>query len=108
MNKISTYDELVTERRRLEAELLSQKAYIKAHVNTIREKLEPIGKVINFVGGFKNKPGSTLLKMGTNVGIDLIARQKLKKIGWFGKLLLPLAMKLTASKTIDKFQQRAK
>lgn len=104
MNKISTYDELLAERRRLEADLIAQKAYIKNHMNAVRERLEPVSKVISFVGGFKSKPGSTLLKIGSNIGIDLLVRQKLKKAGWLAKLVLPLVLKFTASKTIDNVQ----
>jgi uncharacterized protein (DUF2342 family) len=110
MTKISTYEELVAERKRLEGELLVQKAYIKSKVTAIKEKFEPIGKIISFFGGTKNSnnssKGSALLKLGSTVGIDLLIGQKLKKAGWLTRMILPVIMKLTAQKTIDTVQHK--
>lgn len=106
MSKISNYDELLAERKNLEATLRSQKAYLNTQINTIREKFEPMSKIIGFLAGFKNNPGSSLLKMGSSVGIELLVRQKLAKASWLTKLILPFILKFTAAKTIDKVQEK--
>lgn len=108
MNRISSYEELRAERRRLEADLHAQQLYIKSHLHAIKDRFEPLGKIMSFVTGIGSKTGSTknsLLKLGSSVGIDLLIGQKLKKAGWLARLLVPLAMKVTAQKTIDKVQK---
>lgn len=106
MNKISNYEELIAERKNLEANLRTQKLYLNTQINTIKQRFEPVAKVISFLTGFKNHPGSSLLKMGSNVGIELLVRQKLAKAGWLAKLVLPFILKFTAAKTIDKVQDK--
>jgi len=106
MNRISNYDELVAERKRLEADLIIQKGYMKGQINSIKEKFEPVTKIISFLGGFKNNTGSSLLKLGSSVGIDLLIGKKLKSAGWLTRMVVPLVMKLTAQKTIDKVKER--
>lgn len=106
MSRISNYEELVAEKKKLEADLRRQKAFINAKVNTIREKFEPLRRVFAFFEKVKSSPTSSLLKLGSNVGIDVLVKQKLAKAGWLARLLLPIALKFTASKTIDKVQQK--
>ncbi|MGC3943503.1 MAG: hypothetical protein QM762_03040 [Chryseolinea sp.] len=105
MNKFSTFDEVVAERKRLQADLNKQKGYLRSHFVEIREKLIPITKVLSFFARFghngQGTPAGNLLKAGSNLGIDLLVGQKLKKASWLAKLVLPLVMKFTAHKTID-------
>lgn len=106
MNRIKNYEELIAERKNLEASIRIQKLYLNTHINAIKEKFEPVTKVISFLSGFKSHPGSSLLKLGSNVGIELLVRQKLAKAGWLAKLVLPFILKFTAAKTIDKVQDK--
>jgi hypothetical protein len=106
MNRISTYEELVAERKRLEADLIIQKGYMRGQIDSVKEKFEPVSRIISFIGGFKNNTGNSLLKLGSSVGIDLLIGKKLKSAGWLTRMVLPLVMKLTAQKTIDKVKER--
>ncbi len=106
MSKISNYEELIVLRKKLESDLRTQKAFINTELNSIKAKFDPILRIISFFGGVKDNPGSSLLKIGSNLGIELLVRQKLAKAGWLTKLILPLVMKFTAAKTIDKVQER--
>ena len=106
MSRISNYEELIAEKKKLEADLRKQKSYINEKINGVKEKLEPIKKVFSFFERVKSSPAVSLLKFGSNVGIDVLARQKLAKAGWLARLLLPVVLKFTASKTIDKVQQK--
>lgn len=108
MNKISSYDELRLERKRLEGEVRTQQLYIKTSLRELQDKFKPLTKVISFVTGFGKKSDSkagSLLKLGSSVGIDLLIGQKLRKAGWLARLLVPMALKLTARKTLDKVQK---
>ncbi|MEP6737855.1 MAG: hypothetical protein ABJA70_20185 [Chryseolinea sp.] len=107
MNSIRTYEELVAERKRLEGNLLIQRTYIKTHLHEISRKLQPLTKLFGIIGKLNNGSNvSSLLKFGSTVGIDLLIGQKLKKVGWLAKLLIPFAMKLTSKKTFDKVRDK--
>jgi hypothetical protein len=107
MNSIRSYEELVAERKRLEGDLLVQRTFIKTHLHEINRKLQPLAKIAGLIGKLNNgSKASSLLKLGSTVGIDLLIGQKLKSAGWLAKLLVPFAMKLTAQKTIDKVQDK--
>ena len=105
MNKFSTFEEVVMERKRLQHDLLRQKAYIRTQVIEIRDKLQPITKVLAFFGRLSHNGNSStagnLLKMGSNLGIDFLVGRKLKKAGWLARLVLPVVMKFTANRSID-------
>lgn len=104
MNRFSTFEEVVTERRRLQADLRRQKTYIRSQMIEIKDRLSPITKVLSFFAQFGHNGTSTagsLLKFGSNLGIDLLVGQKLKKAGWLARMVLPLIMKFTANKSID-------
>jgi len=100
MIKFSTFEEVVAERKKLQADLDRQKAFLRSEMVDIRERIKPVTKVLSFFARFGQPESSTaskLLKIGSNVGIDLLIGQKLKKAGWLAKLVLPLAMKFTAN-----------
>jgi hypothetical protein len=104
MNKFNTFDEVVTERRRLQADVIRQKSYVRSQMIEIRQRLAPIRNVLSFFTRFgQNGMGTAgnLLKLGSNIGIDLLVGQKLKKAGWLARMVLPLVMKFTANKSID-------
>ena len=113
MNKIKNYEELVAHRRHLEANLRAQKGYLKAKVSHIKERFEPVQKVISFFqGDNKTKAkallngGSSLLKIGSSAGIDMLLQRRISKGGWFTKLVLPFVLRFAASKTMDKVQHK--
>jgi hypothetical protein len=113
MNRIKNYDDLVAHRTHLEANLREQKAYLNNKVGKIKEKFEPINKVISFFNGEKNgrgkmllQTGSSLLKIGSTAGIDMLIQKKLSKAGWLAKLVMPFVLRFAAAKTIDKVEQK--
>ncbi|HMG89644.1 MAG TPA: hypothetical protein VK589_06280, partial [Chryseolinea sp.] len=96
MNRIKNYNDLVAHRTRLEANLRGQKVYLNAKVAQIKEKFEPFNKIISFFNGEKNgrgklllQTGSSLLKIGSSAGIDMLLQKKIAKAGWLTKLILP-------------------
>lgn len=113
MSKIKNYDDLVAHRTHLEANLRTQKAYLKDRVGQIKERLEPIVKVVSFFNGEKNsrskmllQTGSSLLKIASNAGIDLLLQKKLTKAGWLTKLVLPFVLRFAAAKTVDRVEHK--
>ena len=104
--RITNYDELVAHRKKLEADLVRQKGYINEKVGRIKDKLEPIGRVLSFFKGESNHKATSLLKIGSQVGIDLLLQRKLGKAGWLTKLILPFVLRFASAKTIDKVEEK--
>jgi hypothetical protein len=108
MNKIKNYDELVLERKRLESDLIHYKSIINSEIDAIKHKMEPITDVVSFLAPSQKPtpPGNKLLQAGTNLGIELLVRQRLlSKAGWFTKLVVPYILKKVSSKAIEKVQE---
>jgi hypothetical protein len=106
MSKINNYEELVLERKKLETQLAHYRLVIDGEVQEIKQKLEPIAKVVSFFSPSKNpSQNNKLLQAGTNLGIELLVRQKLlSKAGWLTKLVLPFILKKVSSRAIEKVQ----
>jgi hypothetical protein len=105
MMPISNYKELVAERIRLEAALRNQKADLKSEIESIKQKLKPVGDVIALLGIFKRKdaPVSSILKTGASLGIDWLVRDKLlSRAGWITRAVLPMILKNISNLWIRK------
>jgi hypothetical protein len=102
MNKISNYEELVLERKRIENKIEEEKRNINQKVSELKEKFEPLLYVLPFLSFFKRKDqGSPLLKTGMSLGIDwLLGRGILSKANWLVKLLAPAVLRSVTSKVI--------
>jgi hypothetical protein len=104
MNKFNTFEEVVSERKRLQADVIRQKSYVRSQMIEIRQRLAPLRNVLSFFTRLGHNGTGTAgnhLKIGSNIGIDLLVGQKLKKAGWLARMVLPLVMKFTANKSID-------
>ncbi len=114
MNRIKNYEELVAHRRYLENTLHAQKTYLNQRVARIKEGFEPINKVVSFFKADKNtkvntliNSGSSLLKIGSNAGIDMLLQKKLAKAGWLTRLVLPFVLRFAAARTLDKVEHKS-
>lgn len=108
MSKINNFDQLVLEKKRLESELVHYKAIISGEIAAIKQKMEPITDVVSFFTPSSNpvEPKSKLLQAGTNLGIELLVRQKLlSKAGWLTRLVVPYILKKVSSKAIERAQE---
>jgi hypothetical protein len=103
MNKISNYNDLVTERMRIEQELAFQKAQINAEIQEIRDRLKPVMGILSFFDSSKKQSlKSTAMQVGANIGIDVLLRNTiLGRAGWLARLILPFVAKKISSKVIE-------
>lgn len=113
MNKIKNYEDLVAHRTYLENNLRAQKTYLNYKVAKIKEGFEPINKVVSFFKSDKKSKvntlinsGSSLLKIGSSAGIDMLLQKRLSKAGWLTKLVLPFVLRFAAARTVDKVEHR--
>ncbi|SJZ97632.1 hypothetical protein [Sediminibacterium ginsengisoli] len=104
MTKISTYQDLLNEQARLESSLAVTKTEITKEIAEWKEKLKPVGNVLNTVGKMTNRDTSNPL---ANLGIDLGVNFLLKKVllrnaGWITRLLGPLLVRNYLTHEVNK------
>jgi hypothetical protein len=104
MSRISTYEQLVAERMRIEQELAIQKDHINDEISELKDKLKPITGLLSVFSGNKNPSlKSTAMQLGANIGIDVLLRNTLLgRAGWLARLVVPFLAKKISSKVIDK------
>ena len=95
MNKITTYEDLLHEKQRLQLQLEVNKAAVKGHVDTIKKKLNPLKGVVSFFSNF-TAPASknTLLGTSLNFSLELLIRKLFfAKAGFITRLVGPILLK---------------
>lgn len=104
MSKISNYEELVLERKRVEGKMREQKAAINDRLSELVASVEPIFYVIPALNIFRKRaPSSSILKFITSLGIDLFVGQKLlSKANWFTRLTVPAVLKGISALALGK------
>jgi hypothetical protein len=114
MKKINDLHDLVAEKQRLQQKLALLKRDVNSEVLEIKERFKPIARIISFFTGTNGSNGSSeagptaktsLLKMGANLGVDLLVGSKLKKAGWLARLLVPPLLRSISSTVINKVKK---
>ena len=110
MSRISSYEELVAERRRTELIIADRKQLIHDKVEDVKEKLAPLFFILSglniFKGNNNSSSNNSLWKAGSSVAIDLLIGQKLlKSAGWLTKLLVPSILKIVSGKVIERVKK---
>ncbi|MFY8037781.1 MAG: hypothetical protein ACOVMQ_11470 [Cyclobacteriaceae bacterium] len=102
MTKINTYNELVAERKMIEANIIAQKAIISNEMSELKTKLEPFLYLLPVLNIFKSKTaGTPILSFLAAKGIDLmVGKNGLMKSNWLVRLIAPILInRLTAQQT---------
>lgn len=99
IRQINSYKELVEEKARLKALLVTQELQIKEDWQSLKEELKPamlIGSTLRKV--FTRSAGFTAAQLGINMITDgFVKKVILRKAGWFIRLIIPLLIKNYAS-----------
>jgi hypothetical protein len=91
--KIQTYDDLLEEKRRLEALLAVQKEEIDANWHGVKSSLNPLNNAASFLGKItRSDKSNPLLTVGIGYMGDLVLR-KFFKAGWLVRLVVPFVVK---------------
>src|SRR5688572_17537492 len=91
--KIQTYDDLLEEKKRLEALLAVQKDEIDASWHGVKSSLNPINNAASFLGKItRSDKSNPLLTVGIGYMGDLVLR-KVFKAGWLVRLVVPFVVK---------------
>jgi hypothetical protein len=110
MSRISNYEELVAERRRVEFIIAEKKQIIHDRIEDIKDKVAPLVSVLAALKILKtNQPttnNNSLLKVGSSVAIDLLVGQRLlKNASWLTKLVVPPLLKAVSSRLIGRVKK---
>ncbi len=102
-NTITDYKSLQEERRRLEALLASQKEQIRTDFASIREQARPVTNLFQNIASVTSRPAmAPLLKLGVEMGIDVLLRRTMfKRAGGFNRLLMPMVMRVLSSNVLS-------
>jgi hypothetical protein len=114
MRKISDLHDLAVEKQRLQQRLELLKRDMNSEVVEIKEKFKPLVKIVSFLTGtptngngeVKPSTKTSLLKMGANLGVDLLVGSKLKKAGWLARLVVPPLLRKISSTVINKMRKK--
>ncbi|MDQ6610659.1 MAG: hypothetical protein M3Y85_12650 [Bacteroidota bacterium] len=106
--KISTYEELVEEEKRLTALLGSYKELIKDDIAGIKDGLNPVKRVVHTVKNlFSRDDNGPLLNFGLNFGLDVVVKKLLLgRASWITKVVVPYVIKNYASHLITEDQRK--
>lgn len=99
---IHSYEELQHEKIRLEGLLRIQKEQLRTDIGLLKKQLEPATAILRTVGmftGSKNADGKSntkpgLLKLGLDLGIDLLLRGTVfRKAGFVTRMAMPVLLR---------------
>jgi len=104
MNRITTYDELLREKQRLQLQLEVHKSAVKTHVDEIKKKLNPVKNVIRFFSNFTSAPAAnTLVGTGLGLSLELLIRKIFfSKTGWLTRMVGPILLKNFSANMLKK------
>ena len=110
MSRINTYEELVTERKKIEANIAASKLILHEGIRDLKEKLEPFLYLLPVLNIIKKKEtNNTFLKFIASLAIDVIVGQRLlSKSGWLSRLIIPLVLKGASSLAIGNAKARTR
>lgn len=103
-NPIRNHNDLLAEKARLKSLLLVQKNQLRRSWEGIEEELEPATKMLGSLSLFSSKKSDNpLLKLGMDLGIDMVMRKTLfRQAGFLTRLGAPILVRNLVSNLLDK------
>jgi len=101
---ITTYEELLREKERLQLQLEVNKAAVHAHVEEIKKKISPLKGAVSFFSNFTAPPANnSLLGTGLNLSLELLIRKLFfARAGWITRLVGPILLKNFSANMLKK------
>jgi len=99
LQTIHSYDELLTERKRLEDLIRYQKTIIQVDIDQLKDELKeemrPAVEAANFVKKITTKEtrNETMISMGSNLVVDLVIRRLFAKSHFLIQMAVPALLK---------------
>ncbi len=104
MNNITTYNDLVFEKKRLRLVLEERKILVQAEFEEIKVKLKPLAHIIEEVEKITSKDRrNPLFNLGVDLGVNLLLKNLfLRNAGFITKLIVPFLAKNYLSHEVDE------
>ena len=101
-NVIKTYDDLLEEKKRLEALLVINKEQVSTNWVEMKKEFEPVNNILSFLSKMTTRDKSNpLVNMGIDVAGDLVLRKiLLARAGWATRLVVPFLLKNYSSNVL--------
>ena len=101
---IKTYQDLLDEKARLEALLVTQKEVVRNDFRAIKTQLAPVQSALNWASKLVTRDTHNwVLNAGANTIIDLVLKRLvLARAGWFAKFIVPFFVKNFTSHVIEE------
>ena len=103
-NPIRNHNDLLAEKARLKSLLLVQKNQLRRSWEGIEKELEPATKLLGSLSLFSSKKSDNpFLKLGMDLGIDMVMRRTLfRQAGFLTRLGAPILVRNLVSNLLDK------
>lgn len=105
IKRVTNYDELQEEKKRLQQQLKVQGQQVKQDFNDIKEELKPVGSALSTAAMFITRAtkGNVLANLGINVAVDVLVKNFiLSKAGWVTRKIIPYLVKNYASHVVEE------
>lgn len=105
-SRISTYEDLRLEKRRLEALLKAQKELVRHDIDELKEEFAPIQKAVQFVSKLSTRDASNPILTGlSDMVIDLVVKKGLlARAGWLTRIAIPYLTKNFSSHFLAEYK----
>jgi len=102
--RIRTYQDLLDERARLEALLVTQKEVVREDFHAIKAELAPVRSAMSWVSKLVTRDTHNwVLNAGANTAIDFFLKRVLfARAGWFMRIVVPFFVKNLTSHVIEE------
>jgi len=104
MNNITTYNDLVLEKKRLRLLLEERKILVQVEFEEVKIKLKPLTHIIDMVEKITSKDKrNPLFNVGVDLGVNLLLKNVfLRNAGFIVKLIVPLLAKNYLSHEVEE------
>lgn len=110
MARIANLQDLRAEKLRIATEITAHKAVMREQVNLLRRRINPIHRLLDWIGIGKDQPAHAtvrpILQAGANLGIDMLGARVLSRAGWLARLVVPLVAKGVSSTFLSRFRKK--
>lgn len=104
MNNITTYNDLVLEKKRLKLMLEERKILVQIEFEEVKIRLKPLTHIIEVVEKITSKDKrNPLFNIGVDLGVNLLLKNLfLRNAGFIVKLIVPLLAKNYLSHEVEE------
>ena len=103
IKRVKSMNDFHAERRRLKAAIAEKESLMKADVDALKEKLQPVNIAINYAAKFTSSKDKNFLNTGLETALTYVLRNVvLARAGWITKIIVPIIARNYASNKLTE------